>query len=86
MNIVIDTNILISALIKDSITRKIIIQSGFRFYYPEISLMELKKYRDYIIKKSKISEKDFDVLLNKILEYIITIPEDIIKLKLAINN
>ena len=36
MRFVIDTNIILSALIKDSSTRKIILKSGWNFYYPEM--------------------------------------------------
>ena len=47
MKIVLDTNILISALIKDSITRKIIFESNSEFYYPETSLHELRKHKNF---------------------------------------
>ena len=52
MKLVIDSNVLISALIKDSITRKIIFESKLKFYYPAISLHEIKKHRELIINKS----------------------------------
>ena len=44
MRIILDTNILLAALIKDSLTRKIIIKSGWKFFYPLVALGEIKKY------------------------------------------
>ncbi len=49
MIFVIDTNILISALIRDSTTRKIIVKSGWEFYYPEISFHEVRKYKGLVL-------------------------------------
>ena len=80
--IVIDTNIIISALIKDSITRKIIIESGLQFAYPEISLHEILKHRNYISKKSGYSKVKFETILNKLLDYINLVPLKLVKIKL----
>ena len=77
--IILDTNILISALIKDSETRKLIIESGFRFAYPEISLLEIKKYEQYILKKAGYTETTYKTILNKLLEYINLIPLGVIR-------
>lgn len=80
MRFVIDTNILLSALIKDSMTRKIIIESGLDFYYPEMSFHEVQKYKELVIKKSKMSENEYDKLLELVLSNISIVPnEKIIK-------
>ena len=50
MKIIIDTNVLLSALIKNSSTRTIIMESGWTFYYPEMSFHEVRKYKDLVIK------------------------------------
>jgi predicted nucleic acid-binding protein len=76
---VIDTNILISALIKDGTTRKILLNSRFNFIFPEYGLREIYFYKDYIVKKSGIYEKEFDRLLLRILKYVKLVPLDIIK-------
>ena len=82
MIIIIDTNVLISALIRDSVTRKIIVYSGLNFYYPEISLHEIRKYKNLILKKSGLSEDDYENLLGKILEYVLLVPTEEIEEKL----
>lgn len=76
MIIVIDTNILISALIRDSFTRNIIMYSGLNFYYPEISLHELRKHKQLIIKKSDLTEEAYEDILAKIFEYVLLIPTE----------
>lgn len=78
--VVIDTNILISALIKDdSVTARIIKSGIFEIYYPEDGMFELEKYRDYIIKKRKkaLQKKSFDYALSFLLESIIVIPSSL---------
>ena len=75
MNFVIDTNILISALIKDSVTRKIIIESGLNFYYPKISFYEIQKHKQLVLKKSRMSEKQFNDVLNILLDNVILVSE-----------
>ena len=75
MNFVIDTNILISALIKDSVTRKIIIESGLNFYYPKISFYEIQKHKPLVLKKSGMSEKQFNDVLNILLDNVLLVSE-----------
>ncbi len=41
MRLVLDTNILIAALIKDSLTREILLFPGFEFLLPEYALEEI---------------------------------------------
>lgn len=77
IRIVVDTNVLISALIKDDSATSKIIKSGiFEIYYPEDGMLELEKYRDYIIKKRKkaLQRKSFDYALSFLLESINVVP------------
>jgi predicted nucleic acid-binding protein len=74
MKIVLDTNVLISALIKDSFTRSVLFYSGFNFYYPEISLKEINKYKKLILKKSGLSKNKFDELFSSLLKKINVVP------------
>jgi predicted nucleic acid-binding protein len=76
MNFIIDTNILLSALIRDSFTRKIIVESDLDFYYPEMSFHEVRKYKGLVLKKSGISEDEYSRLLAKLLENITLLPDE----------
>ena len=77
--LVIDTNIIISSLIKDGTTRDILLHPKFNFIFPEYGLNEVYFYRDYIIKKSGVNEEEFDRLLLRILKYVKLVPLHIIK-------
>ena len=77
--IAIDTNIIISSLIKKGTTRKILLNPRFNFIFPEYGLTEIYFYRDYIIKKSGMNEEEFDRLLLRILKYVRLVPWHIIK-------
>lgn len=70
MLIVLDSNILISSLIKDSITREIILNSNNEFLLPEYSLLEIRRHQNYILSKTQLSKEEFDRLIKKILKYI----------------
>lgn len=74
MKFILDVNVLLSALIRDSSTRKIIINSGLDFYFPEISLNKIDKYKEYIIEKAEISEQEFARTLELLFQFIKIIP------------
>ncbi len=70
MKVITDTNTLMSALIKASITRQIIFESGWDFYYPEIALRELEKYKGVILEKSGLTEEEYDDLVGEIFSFV----------------
>ncbi|MBT4192209.1 MAG: PIN domain-containing protein [Candidatus Diapherotrites archaeon] len=76
MQIILDTNILISGLLKDSLTRKILFKHNEYFLFPNIVLEEINKHETGLIKKSKLDITDFYKLLNTILMQITLIPND----------
>ena len=76
MRFIVDTNILLSALIRDSITREIIAQSEWDFYYPEMSLHEVRKYKDLVLKKSGMRETEYRRLLGLLLKKINIVPDE----------
>ena len=70
MPIVIDSNVLISALIKEGITRTIILSSNYKFLLPEYSFIEIKKHEKEILYKSGLSRQEFILLMKKLLKYV----------------
>ncbi|MCK5107889.1 MAG: hypothetical protein KAQ83_04125 [Nanoarchaeota archaeon] len=84
MKIILDTNIILSALIKNSITREIIVKSEWDFYYPKLALSEIKKYENLIITKAKINKNEYLILMQKLFRYIRIIQDDKIKLNLCV--
>jgi len=63
MELVIDSNCLISALIKSGKSRELICSSKFIFYSPEHILYETLNHEEEIINKSGITKEDFVILI-----------------------
>ena len=70
MRIVLDSNILFSALIKDSKSRQLILDYEGRFLFPYFIFDELNGHKFELMKKSGLDEKQFflvfDALLKKV--------------------
>lgn len=74
MRLVIDTNVLISALVADSKTRELIIDSNHKLYSPDYLLSEIRKYEEELIEKSGLREHEFRTLLVLLLNEVSIIP------------
>ena len=73
IRLVVDTNTLMSALLKDnSITAKLLKSEFFDLYYPEDGLKEIEYYKKYMIskRKKKLQKQSFEYALKFILESI----------------
>ena len=74
MKVILDVNVILSALIRDSTTRKIILNSEFDFCFPEPSLHKIRKYKDYILEKSGLTEEEYNKLMAILFKYIRIVP------------
>ena len=80
--VVIDTNLVFSALIpKASQIREILFESNMDFYSPNILISEIYKHKDKLLKCSKLTESEFYLYFNGIIELITFIPTDIISVE-----
>ncbi len=62
IRVVVDTNVLISALLKDnSFTGRLLRSDSLDIYYPEDGLREIQEYKSYILSKRE------KTLQNKVL-------------------
>ncbi len=75
MKLVIDTNIIISALIREGITRKMVLFPGIKLFTPEITFNEIENHIGIITTKSKLPKDDIQQILNVLRKNIKTIPE-----------
>jgi predicted nucleic acid-binding protein len=75
MIVVVDTNVLISALMKDSVKRRLILLSGDELVCPEAVIHEIRKHRGGIITRSGLDNNGFDSVLEKLLESVALIPD-----------
>lgn len=62
MILIVDSNIIFAGLLRDSTTRKILIDSPFMLYAPETMLNEIRKHEDEIIVRSGLTKEEFEVL------------------------
>ncbi len=64
MNLVIDTNIIIAGLVRDSTTRKIILSNKLNLLSISFSKVEIEKCKKEILGKTNFSEDELNILMN----------------------
>ena len=74
MDLVIDSNILFAALLKDSGTSDILFKH--KLYAPEFIFEEFRKYKDYLKGKTKRNEENFNELFDLFERNVILIPKE----------
>ena len=79
MKVVIDTNVLMAALISDSVVRRLLASRKIIFYLPEFALDEFEKYKEGLKSKAGYSEAEFQQLKSLILENIAIVPIGFVK-------
>ena len=78
MELVIDTNIVFSAIVRDSGTRVLLLNSNFILYSPEGLISELEEHREEIRLKSGLSEEKYNELMAILLSRIKLEPKEYI--------
>ncbi len=74
MDLVIDSNILFAALLKESGTSDILFKHAI--YAPQFIFEEFRKYKDYLKGKTKRTEESFNELLDLFERNVILIPKE----------
>jgi predicted nucleic acid-binding protein len=78
-SLVVDTNLIFSALIsKSSKIRETLFESKFVFYSPNFLITEIFTHKEKLLKSSKLNEEEFYLYLNGIIECITFVPIDFI--------
>jgi len=77
--VVVDTSILLSALITDSKTRSLVVNLDHQLVAPEPIYNEIEDYRDLIREKSGLNREELDSLLKTLFKYIQVIPTEDLK-------
>lgn len=76
VTIVVDTNILFSALLRDSSPFvRLLFQDEYDFYICEYVIVELFKHKERLVKLSKLSEDELLRLLYRLLKRLTVYPE-----------
>jgi predicted nucleic acid-binding protein len=76
MEIVVDTNIMISALLRDGLTRRILLLSPFDMYALACAQEEIEAHRIELIHKSKLTEEHFEYLIQLLFSKLSLVPQD----------
>jgi predicted nucleic acid-binding protein len=74
MEIVLDTNILISSLLRNGLTRDILSLSPLKMYTVEYAKFEVEKHKDELLFKSKLDEGSFNYLTEFVFSKVCFIP------------
>jgi len=74
MRIIVDANIILSALLKNGTTRKILLSREINFYTIPFTISEVLKYDNLIKEKSGLTSYEIKIILNTILENIEILP------------
>ncbi len=74
MGLVVDANILFSALIKDSFAYNILFSDAFHLFTPEYIFTELEKHKKKILAKTEHTEEEFLRILETLKQRIIIVP------------
>ncbi len=82
MKLIVNTNRIIAALIKDSTSRKIINHLNAELITIEFSDIEIEKYRQIILEKAKINEEEFKLIMGRLKEKLIILDNNLILSKL----
>lgn len=78
MKLIVDTNVIFSALIKDADTRRILTHLDAEFLTVKFFGTELAKYKTLILKKSKQSEPSFNALFSGIRDTLVFLDDGLI--------
>lgn len=81
MKLVVDSNRIMAALIKNSTSREILLDEKYDFVGVSFSQYEIRKHQKLILKKAEISEKQYQVTFNLVFSKIKLFDENEVQLK-----
>lgn len=70
MQVVVDTNVVFSAMLSDSKTREILLDSRDKFYSPDFLISEIENHEELILQKSELGMEEYEALLDLMLSEI----------------
>ncbi|HLC65433.1 MAG TPA: PIN domain-containing protein [Candidatus Nanoarchaeia archaeon] len=78
LRLIVDTNRIIAALIRYSISRRIITHLDAELYTIGVSEREIAGYKSLILKKAGLNEVELDVVFEKIRERMIILEDNLV--------
>ncbi len=80
MKLIVNTNRIIAALIKDGISREIILKKNIDLIFIETAGKKIKKYEEIICKKAGITKEVYQKIITVLREKMTLLPDEILKL------
>lgn len=74
MKIVVDSNIVFSAVMRDSKARQILLNFNAEFYFPSYLVKEYSFHKSIIAKKSNVPEENLEKLFQQVIQRGIVVP------------
>ena len=75
MELVADTNIVVAAILRPGMTRRLIFYPGFGLHSPKRVVSEIWAHHNELVQKSQLSEKDYLDVVRIVLFNITLVPE-----------
>jgi predicted nucleic acid-binding protein len=66
MKLVVDSNRVFAAFIKDSVNRRILFHDMFEFFAPQELLEEMQKYQTYLCEKGALTIEGYNEIYSKL--------------------
>ncbi|MCJ7608669.1 PIN domain-containing protein [Candidatus Bathyarchaeota archaeon] len=82
MKLIVDTNILLKALIKDSKVRAVLLSPNHQLYIPEYALEEVERHMPTLVEKTGLTEEEIKLAISIIQTNMQVIPSESIQAKL----
>jgi predicted nucleic acid-binding protein len=76
LKFVLDTNVILKALIKDSVVRGILLRSSHEFLIPEHAIDETRKHLGTVAEKSGLSASEINSVIGTLLVSIKVVPAE----------
>ena len=76
MILVVDANILFSALIKNSLTANLLFEEGLNLCTPEFIVDEFFKYEEFLLKKTSRKKEEFIQIMHMLKDVITVVPQE----------
>jgi predicted nucleic acid-binding protein len=76
LKLVVDTNVVLKALIRASKVRGILLSPNHQFYVPEYAIEEIERHLPLVMKKSGLHESEVKLVLSVLLTNLQVVPQD----------
>ena len=82
MRLIVDTNRIIAALLKDSVSRRIILHRDAELISIDFSFQEIEKHKQELLEKMRISLSEFNLLLEALKNHLVMLNDAVVQQKM----